>query len=262
MIQISAIILTKNEEENIVDCIESLKFCDEILVIDDHSQDRTVEIVKHLGVAVYPYSDFYQNFSRMRNFGLEKAKGDWVLFVDADERVPIALQKEIQTQIANPEIDGYFLKRRDVIWNKELLHGECGNISFLRVGRKNKGIWKGKVHEIWRIKGKTEVLTNCLLHYPHKSINAFLQDINFYTDLRAQELYEEDEKVTWVDIVMYPLGKFFLNYVIKLGFKDGAEGLLHAVLMSFHSFLVRGKLYLLIEKRQASSALKHSVYSE
>ncbi len=247
---ISAVILTKNEEENIETCLESLSWCSELIVIDDHSTDKTVKIAQQKGAQVYVRS-LNSDFSGQRNFGLEKAKGTWVLFVDPDERVSPALWYEITHQI-NDQLNGYsgyYLKRRDVMWGKELRHGEIGSTKLLRLGKKGVGKWQGKVHEVWKIKGKTLTLHNTLLHYPHPTIEEFLKEINFYTDLRAQELYEKRVSSYWWMILFFPVGKFLHNFIIRGGFLDGLPGLVFAILMSLHSFLVRGKLWLLWQKK-------------
>lgn len=252
---ISAIVLTKNEEINIVDCLESLLWCDEILVIDDNSKDKTVDVVKNINnkkIKVLSRS-LNNDFSEQRNFGLRQAQGEWVLFVDGDERIPSALQGEISYLIWNnkrtQKLNGYFVRRNDMMWGRKLKYGETGNIKLLRLARKDVGQWVGKVHEVWKVKGKIGELRNPLIHYPHQSITELLKEVNFYTDLRARELLDKNVKVYWWSIITYPLGKFILNYAIKRGFLDGLHGFVFAILMSLHSFLVRGKLWLLWQKK-------------
>lgn len=245
---ITAVILTKNEEKNIVDCLEKLAFCDEVLVIDDNSEDRTVEISRKMKATVYIHS-LNNDFSRQRNFGLEKAKGDWVLFIDADERVSSALAQEIFQAVKENKYDGFFIKRVDTIWGKRLKFGETGSKWLLRLGKKSAGKWAGIVHEGWLIRGKVEDLSNELDHYPHQSIGEFIKEINYYTTLRAQELFTGGVKVRWYHILLFPKAKFFVNYILKFGFLDGIPGLISAAIMSFHSFLVRGKLWQLNQKK-------------
>ncbi len=247
---ISAVILTKNEEKNILKCINSLKFCDEIIVIDDDSEDKTVEIAKKIGANVFIHS-LDNDFSKQRNFGLNKASGEWVLFIDADEQVPSSLREDIIQSINNPinKYDGFYIKRKDIMWGRELKYGEAGNIKLLRLARKDSGKWIGKVHEVWKMNGKTKDLNNPIVHYPHQSISEFLQEINFYTDLRAKELFEAGKKVNSLSILLYPKLKFVVNYFIKFGFMDRIPGFIYAIMMSLHSFLVRGKLWLLWQKK-------------
>lgn len=247
---LTAIVLAKNEEKNIADCLEALSFCDEIVVIVDTSTDKTKEIAEKMGAAVVLHP-LHGDFSNQRNFGLEQATGEWVFFVDADERVSKELQKEILsiTKQTN-SVDGYFVQRFDFMKGKMLTHGETGEITLLRLGKKDAGKWKGSVHEVWDIQGQTAMLTSPLLHYPHQTIEEFLQEINFYTDVRALELYKKGIHVSWFSIAAYPFGKIIYNYCIKRGFLDGTEGIIMALMMSFHSFLVRGKLWQLWDQKQ------------
>jgi len=244
---LSVVILTHNEEKNIIDCIESVEFCDEIIVVDDDSTDRTLSLVHNLNnkkihVIQRPLNS---NFAAHRNFALEKARGDWILFIDADERVGDALQKEIKNVVENSDCDGYSILRRDSLWGRKLLHGETGNTYFVRLGKKDSGTWGGHVHEVWRIHGKVGKLTSELLHYPHPTIQEFLSEIDIYTTMRADELHQTKTVVLPRDIIMYPLGKFLVNYFFKRGYLDGTAGFVHAALMSLHSFMVRGKLFLM-----------------
>jgi len=246
---LSVVILTKNEEKNIAACLDGLSWCDEKIVIDDHSTDKTVDIAKEKDAKVFSRL-MNNNFSDQRNYGLEKAKGDWILFIDADERVSSALWYEIMqhTSEAIEECNGYYIKRQDTIWGRTLKHGEVGNIVLLRLAKRGAGKWVGSVHEQWKIQGKTQILKNPLDHYPHPSVSEFLSEINYYTDLRAEELHKRKVKSNWLSVIFYPKTKFILNYFLKRGFQDGLPGLVFALMMSFHSFLVRAKLWLLIRK--------------
>jgi len=251
-LQITAIILVKNEERHIVDCIKRLNFCDEILIIDDRSTDKTVESIARLNnkkVRIIPYS-LRDDFSKARNFGLSQANGKWVLFIDADEIVSDALAFETSSvthQLGSQPLarcNGFYIKRKDFMWGKTLNFGEAGNIKLLRLAKRSAGEWNGKVHEKWTVGGDIGVLKNYLIHYPHQTITEFLKEINYYTDIRAQELHSKNVKAKWWSIVFYPSAKFISNYILKRGFLDGMQGLIFAIIMSFHSFLVRGKLFL------------------
>lgn len=243
---ISAVVLTKNEEKNIEGCLRSLQWCGEIVVIDDYSTDETWKIAKKLGAKVFQRS-LDDDFATQRNFGLEKTGGEWILFVDADERVSDALVSEISS-IGGKTLDGYDgfrIKRLDTMWGRLLWHSEAGKVRPLRLAKKEKGRWVGKVHERWEIEGRVGELSNYIQHYPHPTIAEFLADINFYSTLRTQELFACGVRISGWQILAYPLGKFFQNYFLKLGFLDGIPGFLVAVMMSFHSFLSRSKLWLL-----------------
>lgn len=247
---ISAVVLTKNEEKSIKDCIESLKWCDEIIIIDDYSQDRTVEIAKKHGAKVYRHA-LNDNFAAQRNFGLGKAGGEWMLFVDADERVSRELTREIKYEISkikNKEAVGFYLKRRDFMWGRELKHGEAGNVKLLRLARKDAcpptGGWKRAVHETWDIKGPLSTLKNPLMHYPHQTLREFLADIEWMSTLHAQENKKEGKSSNLLKIILVPKFKFFDSWILKRGFLDGMPGFLVAMMMSLHSFLAWSKLWL------------------
>lgn len=251
---ISVAILTKNEEKNILDCVESVLWADEIVIVDDFSDDRTVEVVKNLdqGKKIKIFQKKLENdFSSQRNFALSKTNYDWVLFVDADEIVSNQLRQEINDLIIDKsnKINGYFIKRYDFMWGKKINHGELGSIKLLRLAKKNSGDWKGKVHEVWDVEGNLDELENEIIHFPHQTVAEFLREISFYTTIRAEELFSHKIHTNLFEIVIYPKTKFFVNYFMKLGFLDGVEGLIIAILMSLHSFLVRGKLWLLWKKK-------------
>ncbi|HYM65388.1 MAG TPA: glycosyltransferase family 2 protein [Candidatus Sulfotelmatobacter sp.] len=250
---ISVVILTKNEEKNIVDCLESISWVDEIIVIDDYSEDRTLEVIKNLNlkekIKVIKRRLNY-DFSNQRNFGLSKTKFDWVFFLDADERVSRSLREEINSIIINKNKDyfGFYIPRKDVLWGKLLKHGETGDIKLLRLVKKGQGKWEGKVHETYMSKEKIGSLENYILHFPHQTTDEFLKEINFYTSIRAKELYDLGLKTNLFQVIFYPKTKFFVNFILKLGFLDGLEGFIFAIFMSFHSFLTRAKLLLLWQK--------------
>ncbi len=240
---ISAVILAKNEEKNIIEAIKSVGFCDEILVIDDQSTDKTTSLATQLGATVISHP-LNNDFSQQRNFALTKATCEWVLYLDADERVSKELQEEIVKTVQNAtNVSGYYLRRIDFMWGKFLKHGETGNVYLLRLAKKDAGTWVGKVHETWISTEPTQELSHPLYHYPHVNVTEFLQEINFYSDIRAKELFGQKVQANVFTILAYPTGKFIQNYLAKRGFQDGTAGLVLALLMSFHSFLVRGKLW-------------------
>lgn len=251
MNDLTIIILTKNEEENIIDCLENVLDSGQVIVVDDFSTDHTLDAIKNFGNQVKVYKNSLDDdFSSQRNFALKKATTEWALFIDADERLSDKLKKEIiKTVNSDTKYSGFKMKRMDVFEGKRLKYGETKNIQLVRLGRKDAGEWRGKVHETWDIKN-VSTLPGELLHFPHKRISEFLSEINFYSTLRAEELYEKKERVNLFSIIFYPSGKLIYNYFVKLGFLDGTHGFVMAVFMSFHSFLVRGKLYLLYNRER------------
>lgn len=247
---ISAIVLTHNSEESLEACLESVKWCNEIIVVDDDSTDATRTIAKKYTDKIYEHL-LNNDFSQQRNYALGKATGEWALFVDSDEIVSETLKEEIELRIKSYlDVSGYYIKREDTMWGKKLDYGETGNMWLLRLARKDAGKWQGKVHETWKIHGKTQRLKNTLSHFPHPTVSEFLSEINFYSTLRAEELHKKNVRVSFYDIIFYPKAKFFLNYLFKQGYRDGIPGFLLALFMSFHSFLVRGKLWQLQHTHQ------------
>lgn len=245
---ITTVIIAKNEENNILDCLDTLEFCDEIIVVDDSSEDRTIALAQKKKSVRVVKRKLEADFSAQRNYALELAKNDWVLFVDADERVSRELAQEILQKVEENRNEGYFIKRYDKLFGKLLTHGELANKKFIRLGKKTSGSWHGKVHEEWEIRGKTPTLKNALIHLPHQTLKEFISEIDFYTTLRAEELHKQGVRANWFTILAYPKGKFIKTYFIKMGFRDGMPGLVVSLMMSLHSFLVRGKLYLLQKK--------------
>jgi len=256
---ISAIVLSKNEEKNIQKCLEGLKWCDERIVIDDYSEDKTAELAKSRGVKVYKRK-LDNNFAGQRNFGLKKAKGDWVLFVDADEIVSSSLSSEVVRRIRENKFDGFLIPRKEYFFGKALNCADkaandwsFGPIKILRLAKKDSGIWKGAVHEVWDVKGKVGVLINPLFHDSFPDITTALKKINFYSGIAAENVKKQKVKgflvrqladrdnITPLQIIIYPLAKFLKDFFWQKGFLDGTMGLVYCLLMSLQSFLTRSK---------------------
>ena len=241
---LSAVIIAKDEQENIGRCILSVKFCDEIVVIDDHSTDKTAQIAKKLGAQVIT-RDLMASFSDQRNFGLIKARGKWVIFVDADEVISDALRKEILTA-TNKKINyvsGYLFKRIDHVWNQKIKHGEVGDARFLRLAQRRAGKWHRRVHEHWHVIGQVREFKNPILHYPHQTLREFLTEVNDRSTLHALANKDEGKYANLAIIVFAPFFKFMYGYILRFGFLDGKAGFVIAMVMSLHSFLSWSKLW-------------------
>ena len=255
---ISAVILSKNNASTIQRTLVSVAWCDEIICIDDFSSDRTAGIVRKNKADVLQ-RHLNDDFAAQRNFGLENARGEWILFVDSDEVVSRELKEEILEKITNHNFQitkksqisntnttsGFYIKRKDFFLGRELRHGETAHVTLLRLAKRGAGIWKRPVHEDWDINGTTDTLENPLLHYPHTDVAQFITEINRYTTINAHYLNKNGVRSNLFAIVAYPAGKFFQNYFLRLGFLDNTPGCIMAILMSFHSFLTRAKLFIL-----------------
>lgn len=242
---ISAVILAKNEEKLISQCIRSIDFCDEVIVIDDFSSDKTKFIAESLGTKVFQRK-LDGDFSKQRNFGIEKANTDWIIFIDADEIISDDLKKEIRNVLINDNnLTSYRLRRRDYFWDHEMRFGEtieARTKGIVRLIRKGANRWFGNVHEKYIPDDRIGWLNGFVDHYPHQSIKEFITSVNFYSTLRAKELYKNGKRANVFQLIFYPLGKFIYTYFFKLGFLDGSAGFVYCFMMSFHSFLVRAKL--------------------
>lgn len=191
------------------------------------------------------------DFAKARNDLLKTAKTDWVLYLDSDEVISPALQGEIEQAIKSSAFNAYSIPRRDSFLGRELDHGEAGHTRLVRLARANWGKWVRPVHETWTGPGPIGILQNPILHTPHDSISSFLSKIDHYSSLDAEYRFAEKQKSSLFKIWLYPLAKFKLNYFFRHGFLDGIPGLIHAIMMSFHSYLTWTKLYFLWHKKPA-----------
>ncbi len=191
------------------------------------------------------------DFAKERNLLLSKARSKWVFFVDTDEKISPALNKEVLEAIKDKNVQGYYVTRRDYMFGRELKHGEFsrrgwfGNARILRLGRKNAGKWVRPVHEFWDIKGSLGTLKNPLSHYPHKDLKTFIKNLNHFSTLHAKAIQKEGKKSSLLKIVVWPPGKFIYNFIFRLGLLDGMPGFMVALMMSFHSFLSWSKLWMI-----------------
>ena len=251
---ISLLLLTKNERENIKKYWTWLDQCpniNEIIVIDDNSTDDTTKELRklansHRQIKIYN-RDLAGDFAQQRTFGLSKTTNHWTLWLDADESPGQELIEYINN-IDTSQYKAFSFKRNDIFLGKKLKHGETAHQDFVRLFHKDFGSFNGKVHEIWQPTSSVLKTNYAINHYSHPTLYPFLQKINFYSDIRAQELYSQKVKTGLLDIIFYPLAKFILNYFIRLGFLDSTPGIIMALSMSLHSFLVRAKLWHLYQK--------------
>ena len=258
--KISAVVLTKNEEKNIGRCLKSLDFCDEMIIVDDYSTDNTKNQISKikdqndkLNIKIFE-KHLNNDFAQQRNFGMSKVSNDWVLFVDADEEASRELKKEIVSLFHGPIVreNAFYLRRRDYFWDQELKFGEVRKVrdlGIVRLIKKSSGKWMGSVHEVFHTAKNIGQLKSLLNHYPHPTLKQFIDDVNNYSDIRATELFNRGIKTNLLEIIFFPFGKFIYNYFFNLGFLDGPAGFTYAFMMSFHSFLVRAKLYQLTNKK-------------
>lgn len=247
MIDITAIVLTHNSQNSIANTLASLRFIKNILVVDDHSTDKTVTLAKKSGATVISHS-LNSDWATQRNYALTKVHTDWAFFVDSDEVVTKQLQQEI-THLKPGNISGYYIKRLDVFCGRELHHGETGSISLLRLAKCRAGRWSRPVHETWSIAETTKTLTHPLLHVRNLDISSLVIRFDSYANLDAQQFSRSPFHYL---SLLKPYAKFVYNYIYLLGFLDGYAGLTFAYLMSFYSLTVRIKTWETVSSKPAS----------
>lgn len=252
---ISVVILSRNESASITRALNSVSWADEILLFDD-SDDDTIKKAKTLGLGkklkIFKVVNQH-DFASLRNDALLKVSSEWVLFIDADEEVSKELAKEIQEVISKNENTAFYIKRRDFFLGTWLKYGETGSIGHIKLGKYDVGKWMRPVHEYWDVKENVGSLSNTLNHYPHPTVAEFLAHIDRWTSLDAKVFFDSGVRSSRWKIICYPLGKFLQNYFLKQGLRDGMPGLIMAMMMSFHSFLTRAKLYMLEHKTSIPS---------
>lgn len=239
---LSVIILTHNEEKHIRDCIVSVRdFADELLVLDDSSTDRTVEIARALGVRVEQRK--LDNFPNQRNAAIDLARGDWIFFIDADERATPALGKEIQDTIRNSQFAGFWIPRRNIIFGKEIRFTGWSPDYQPRVLRKGCARFDParEVHELVLWDGEAGYLREPLIHYNYETIAQFRRKQMIYTRYEAQVWFDEGKRARKRGFIGQPLREFFRRYISLQGWRDGGHGLLLSGLMAYYA-LMRQKL--------------------
>ena len=240
-IKISATIITRNEERNIARCIESLRCCDEVLVLDSGSNDRTVEIAAKLGARVVEAA--WRGYAAQKNIAAELAANDWILSLDADESLSEALEAEIwQIKKAGPQYDAYTMPRLAQYLGRWILHSGWYPDRKVRLFDRRKAKWQGEyVHESVAVRGRVGHLESNLLHFTCSSLSEHLRSLDRYTTLAAEGLVAQGQRITLAKIVLDPPWTFFRSYVLQRGFLDGLEGVAIAYMAAFYNFVKYAK---------------------
>ncbi len=230
---ISALAITYNEEEHIERFIKSLSFADEIIIVDSNSTDKTVEIAKGLNAKVFKRD--FDNFSAQKNFALEQATHDWIVFFDLDEVISESLATEIQTKMDTAsEVSAFKVKRNFYFMGKHIRYSGFQNDAVVRVFKKSDSHYGDSlVHETLKVNGKTETLKNKSDHYSYKTLDAYNEKLTSYSKLQAETLYQNNTRPNFYHFIFRPFWRFFHQYIIKLGFLDGKEGFILAYLSAF-----------------------------
>ena len=254
--RLSAALITRNAAAVLEACLDSLAFADEIVVVDSSSSDATAELAARKGARVVQKE--WLGFGRQKQFAVEQAKNDWVLCLDADERVSPALQASIEAALAAPKFNAYAMPRRNRFLGRYLRHGEGYPDWSLRLFHRDFARWSSDaVHETVLTREPVGRLTGDLLHHSAEDLAMYLAKQNRYTTLQAESLVRSGRRIGLAKLALSPLLRFIKFYVIRRGFLDGAAGLVHVAIGSFNSFIKYAKVIELTRKSQENC--EHSV---
>ena len=249
MPRLSAIIITKDEAANIGDCLDSLAFCDERIVVDAASSDGTMMIAKQKGARVATHG--WKGFGPQKNYALSLASGEWVLSIDADERVTPELAQAIRAAIADPKADGYEIPRRSSFCGRMMRHSGWFPDRVLRLFRRDKGRFTDDVvHERVLCDGPVARLKEPLLHYPVARLEDAIRRIDHYSTLGAEQLAISNRKISAFSGVAHGIATFLRVYLLKLGFLDGAAGFMLAVANAEGAYYRYQKAWLARRRRE------------
>jgi len=240
MQKISAIIIAGHEEKNIAECLESVRWADEIVVVNSESKDRTVEIAQQFTGKVFIKK--FEGYASQKYFALQQASNEWVLSIDADERVSSELREEI-SNLDFSKADGFFVPRRNYFLDKVIRSCGWSPDYQLRLFRKSKTkVTDRRVHEGFVVEGKRDYLKNELIHYTHDTITNTLKKIGEYSTLEAEEKVNQI-KVTGPKIFFKSLWAFVQHFVIRRGFTDGVHGLMVSIIHAMTKSQVYMKIW-------------------
>lgn len=253
-VDLTAVIIARNEENKIADAVESVSWADEVIVVDSGSVDKTPDIAKMLGAAVIKTSG--KNYSDWRNDGLKNAQGRWILYIDADERVTPLLRKEILETLGKElsQSTAFAIPRRNFIFGKEMKYGGLWPDYQKRLFRKeNISGWSGELHEEPEIKGPIGHLKEPLIHLKHDNIEDMVVKTNRWSETEAKLLYRGGHpKMSWWRFLRIMTTEFYLRFLTQRGFLDGTEGVIYSLYQVWSKFVTYSKLW-------EMQAVKHSL---
>ena len=237
-IKLSAVIVAHNEEHQIKECIESLKFADEIVLIDQESTDSTAGLAKKAGASVFRHKNEPGPLLDVsKNFGIEKATGEWILLIDADERITTSLAEEILSRIKSvTEPSAFRIPRKNYVFGSRQSGG--GYDYQIRLFRKGKARYtEPKLHKQMTVSGKMETLSNDMIHFSLPDIDTHLKKMLFYSKAQSLEIIGEGRRLNVINLILNPLKHFIRVYIIERRFIDGISGYIFAMNSAMLEFL-------------------------
>lgn len=243
--KLSVILITKNESANILECLDSVKFADEWIIVDSGSNDDTVARSRSFGATVIETD--WPGFGPQKNRALDAATGDWILSIDADERVTPELANEILHVIHSPDtVDAYEILRKGWYCGKFMNHGDWSRDYVIRLFKKGTARFTDdKIHERLLVNGTTKRLDSPMLHYSFMNFSQVLQKIDSYTDLSARQKYQQGKRSSVGTALGHGIWAFIRCYILKAGFLDGSHGLALAISIAQGSYYRYLKIWLL-----------------
>lgn len=243
---ISTVVITKNNENKIKDCLESVKsLSGEILVIDGGSTDKTVEVARRYGARII--KQVGRGYSDWRNQGLKNAKGEWIFYLDSDERVSPELAREIELRVTSHESRtfAYAIPRKNIILGREMMHGGWWPDYVKRLFKKSAlQKWVGDLHEEPVFNGNMELLKSPILHLKHDNLSEMVEKTNQWSAIEAKLLLDAGHpKMVWWRFWRIIKTEFFYRFFVKLGFLDGPEGVIYALYQTWSRFITYAKLW-------------------
>lgn len=249
---ISAVVIARNEQDNIASCLETLLWCDEIVVVDMESEDRTVEIARKYTDIIYSHYKV-PAFDVAKKFAVEKASGDWILLIDADEMVSVTLAEELRRQSLEGSLSIVEIPFRHYILGSCAEFSGWGYTPLPRFFRKEAIIFTGIVHDyMHRQEGAKSVRLNsclpfCIIHFNYRDSAHFVDKLNRYTNIEAQHLLDRSEKFSYGKLLIISIREFYRRYLPGRGYREGTRGFSLALMMAFYRALTWIKLWELRE---------------
>ncbi len=236
--KLSLVIITHNEEERLRPALESSRdLVDEIIVCDSFSSDGTLRIAKEFGATIIQHP--FQDYGSQKNLAMSKASGEWILNLDADERLSEQLRASIARWKAGPEpdVDGYRIRRKTHYLGRWIQHSGWYPERKLRLFKKVKARWEGRVHERLELSGSCGILAGDILHFTYRNLEDHLARVNRYSTFQAEEIVTQGKKMLLLRALVLPPISFLRHYLWRLGFLDGFAGLVIALLSSWTTCL-------------------------
>ena len=251
---VSAIVITRNEEEHIRACLETLSWADELVVLDSISEDRTLELARSYTPNAHQRA--FDTFPRQRNAALDLAKGGWAFFLDADERATPELGEEVRRAVRNGSHSGYWVPRRNIILGKWMQHTGWWPDYQLKLFRRDRGRFDESklVHEVPDVEGTCGYLESPITHYNYQRLAEFFSRQDTYSTFEAQALFRRGLRARPQNFILQPYREFVRRYVTWEGYRDGLHGFFLSAIMAWYTFVTYRKLARLGRRRELFNA--------